>query len=147
MALTPLLTRRLALPSALLWRRFPASALLPAIKAESCPEALILTVPGTALNRRIAAALRDTLRPSMVTATNVILDLRHVDTVDTHGLSFLLESVRHLGDRGALLCVTGLTPGVRRLCQAGFVHRRVQIFNTTDEARAAMRLSALRTSA
>jgi len=78
-------------------------------------DALIVTVPGDRVDAAIAIQFKDKMRELTATAhRRVVLDLCHVDFLDSSGLGAVVAAMKQLGpDRK--LELAGLTPTVAKV--------------------------------
>ena len=81
------------------------------------------------LKRRLAAFDRP--------GTQLVLDLRRVDFMDSSGLGALLATLRRLAASGGDLKVCCLTPAVHVLFELVRVHRVFEVLRSREEALAA----------
>lgn len=67
----------------------------------------------------------------------ILLDLSHVDFIDSSGLGAILSSLKTLGKNGDLV-ICGMKDTVKSLFELTRMHRVLQIFSSQKEALKAM---------
>lgn len=64
----------------------------------------------------------------------VVIDLSHLNTIDTSGLGSFLALLRHLNTCGGSLKISCMNRPVRTMFELVSMHKIFEIFNTTEEA-------------
>lgn len=67
-------------------------------------------------------------------ASNVILDLASVARVDSSGLGTLVGNSKSITSFGGVLCLVGLTEGLRRMLETTNLAGYFRLHNTVDDA-------------
>ena len=92
------------------------------------------------LDQATAPELRETLAQSLADAqAPVLVDLSDCDFIDSTGLSLLVEAKRRLGEQRRRFGVCCPDADVRRLLELTGIDEAVGLFDTRDEAVAALK--------
>jgi anti-anti-sigma factor len=66
---------------------------------------------------------------------NFIIDLKHIDFIDSSGLGSFLSILRHLRDRGGSLRLSGMNKSVRTIFELVSMHKVFETYGTPEEAK------------
>lgn len=112
------------------------------VEAESDDDLHTVSVQGE-LDQGTAPELRGVLGSAIGEhAGSVLVDLSDCDFIDSTGLSLLVEAKRRLGEDGRRFGVCCPDEDVRRLLELTGIDEAVGLFDTRDEATAALRNGA-----
>jgi anti-sigma B factor antagonist len=112
------------------------------VEAESDGDLHTVSVHGE-LDQGTAPELRGVLGSVIgVAAVAVLIDLSECDFIDSTGLSLLVEAKRRLGEEQRAFGVCCPDADVRRLLELTGIDEAVGVFDTRDEAVAALRNGA-----
>ncbi len=112
------------------------------VEAESDGDLHTVMVHGE-LDQGTAPQLRGVLGAAMGdSATSVLVDLTECDFIDSTGLSLLVEAKRRLGEERRAFGVCCPDADVRRLLELTGIDEAIGLFDTRDEAVAALRNGA-----
>lgn len=107
-----------------------------AVEAEN---ALVVTVKDRRIDAAVAVRFKDRmLELTSHPAKRVVLDLSHVDFLDSSGLGAVVGSMKQLG-RGRRLDLAGLTPSVAKVFR---ITRMDRVFRVFDDLETAMQDTA-----
>lgn len=96
--------------------------------------ALIIRVPGKALNAQASKAFRAEAMDKIKGQKRVVIDLSDLTFVDSSGLGVLIACLRNVNGAGGDLKLCGLGAEVRALFELVRMHHLFAIYNTCDEA-------------
>ena len=106
--------------------------------AEAAVEAVgnvsVLTVPGTFLDASNAPALKQRVAGIVERASRLVLDLSHVEFVDSSGYGAILTCLRQVNSVGGKLAVCGVTPPVHALFELVRMDRILDVYDSRDAA-------------
>jgi anti-anti-sigma factor len=97
-------------------------------------EILVLTVQGQTLDRSNTARFKQELAGHLRPGLKIALDLSQVHCVDGSGCGALLSAHKQAAALGGEVMVCSPPRPVRALFQKLGLHRRVPLYNRTDEA-------------
>jgi anti-sigma B factor antagonist len=90
------------------------------------------------LDQATAPALREALEEAVAGSGGVLVDLSGCGFIDSSGLSLLVETQRRLAEGGRRFAVCSPRSEVRRLLELTGIDAAVGVFETCDEATAAL---------
>jgi anti-anti-sigma factor len=97
-------------------------------------EVLVLTVQGHTLDRSNTARFKQEIAGHLRPGLKIALDLSQVHCVDGSGCGAVLSVHKQAASLGGEMMVCSLHKPVRALFQKLGLHRRVPMYNRTDEA-------------
>jgi anti-sigma B factor antagonist len=71
--------------------------------------------------------------------TDLVIDLRDVEFMDSTGVGAIAASYRHLRDRDGRLALAGPTPSIAKVCDISGLARVLPMARTVEEAVAGLR--------
>lgn len=95
---------------------------------------LIVTIPGRTIDAANAGEFKNAMVPLLETDGKLVVDLAHLDFVDSTGLGALVSCLRKIHVVSGEIKLCGLTKPVRSLFELVRMHRVFEIFNDVDEA-------------
>ena len=102
--------------------------------AKEIDGALVVTVMDRRIDAAVAVRFKDRMRElTEATAERVILDLSHVEFLDSSGLGAVVGSMKQLG-RQRKLDLAALTPTVEKVFRITRMDRVFRIFDTIEAA-------------
>ncbi len=102
-------------------------------------DVIVLAIPGPSLDASNSKKFKSELAPVILSARRLVMDMSAVQFVDSSGLGAILSCLRELNAKGGDFKICGLSKGVRALFELVRMHKVVEIFNTREEAVAALR--------
>jgi anti-sigma B factor antagonist len=99
---------------------------------------VIVTVPGEHLDVGNSKSFREALQPVLEENTTVLLDLSEVNFIDSSGLGSLLSCLRTMNAKDGDLRLFGMRKPVQAMFELVRMHRLFAIYDTEDEACAAL---------
>ncbi len=104
------------------------------MKSEEIGNALVVTVLDARIDAAVAVRFKNRMMELTTTGSErVILDLSHVEFLDSSGLGAVVGSMKQLG-RARKLDLAGLTPTVDKVFRITRMDRVFRIFPNTDAA-------------
>lgn len=104
------------------------------MKSEEIENTLVVTVLDARIDAAVAVRFKNRMMELTTTPSErVILDLSHVEFLDSSGLGAVVGSMKQLG-RSRKLDLAGLTPTVDKVFRITRMDRVFRIFPTTDAA-------------
>lgn len=100
--------------------------------------ACLVTLMGENLDAGNAKAFKEAMQPLLDGHTAVLIDLGHVSFVDSSGLGALLSCLRTMNNKTGQLKLFAMNKPVQALFELVRMHRIFAIYNTRDEALAAL---------
>jgi anti-sigma B factor antagonist len=97
-------------------------------------EVLIVTIPGRTIDAANASEFKSAMTPLLAADSKLVVDLEHLDFVDSTGLGALVSCLRKIHVVSGEIKLCGLTKPVRSLFELVRMHRVFEIFNDVDEA-------------
>ena len=101
---------------------------------EHIGEVVVVGVQGDHLDMGNAETFVDTISPTLETATNILLDMRQLQFVDSAGLGALMACRRLLSSSGGELTLCGMSKKVRSVFDISRMHRLFRIAASLEEA-------------
>ena len=95
---------------------------------------VVITVQYEALDAKSAKELRQELQAATEGNAEVLLDLSHVEFVDSAGLGAIVATLKNFRSNGSDMKICQIQKSVRTLFELVRMHKLVDIFNTRDEA-------------
>ncbi len=99
---------------------------------------LLITIESENLDAGNSKEFKELIQPSLSNHGLVVLDLSPLKFVDSSGLGALLSCLRTMNNKDSQLKLVGLSKPVRALFELVRMHRIFSIYNTLDEALAAL---------
>lgn len=81
---------------------------------------------------------REAMQPVTTAWSNVIIDMSRLNFVDSSGLGALLSCLRAMNTKEGQLALFGMTKPVKSLFEMVRMHRIFTIYNSREEAQAAL---------
>ena len=104
------------------------------MKSQEAGDVLIVTVLDPRIDAAVAVRFKNRMMELATTpSTRVVLDLSHVEFLDSSGLGAVVGSMKHLG-RARRLDLAGLTPTVEKVFRITRMDRVFRIFPNTEAA-------------
>lgn len=100
--------------------------------------AVLVTLKGESLDAGNAAAFKADMQPLLEGHRAVLIDLGAVGFVDSSGLGALLSCLRAMNNKEGQLKLFAMTRPVQALFELVRMHRIFAIYNTREEALAAL---------
>ncbi|MEW6754364.1 MAG: STAS domain-containing protein [Candidatus Latescibacterota bacterium] len=107
------------------------------LTTERIEQVTVATIEAEYLDTRNAHELKSALAQLLADEAHLVLDMSHVEFVDSSGLGAILASLRRAAARGGDLKVCAMSKPVRALFELVRMHRIVEILNSRQEAVAA----------
>lgn len=101
----------------------------------------VVTLFGTHLDASNHDEFRQAMTPMLDGNDKVILDIGHLETVDSSGLGTFAFCMRKIGERKGKLVVCSAGPQVSTAFDLIHIDRMIDLFDTRDEALTAMQES------
>lgn len=99
---------------------------------------LIVTPIETLIDASLATDFKSRMADWINEGNNrILLDLSHVDFIDSSGLGAIVSSLKTIGKKGDLV-ICGIKDTVKSLFELTRMHRVFQIFSSQEEALKAM---------
>lgn len=97
---------------------------------------LILTPEANSLKTKLAFLFKEKAMDLILTndKNQVIIDLQHLQIIDTSGLGSILSIVRLLTTQGGDLKISEANPIIRTTFEIVSMHKICKIYNSTEEA-------------
>ena len=95
---------------------------------------VIVTVPGDSLDASNTDEFKRELEPTLSSFKRVVIDMSHVQFIDSSGLSALMSCLRMLNSKGGELKLAGMSAHVRSFFQMVRADRMFDIFNSREDA-------------
>jgi anti-sigma B factor antagonist len=102
------------------------------------PDSAVIAIRSGNLDARNAKDFKDSLQPLLEQHRIVVLDMSQLDFVDSSGLGALLSSLRVMNNKDGELRLCAMTKPVLALFELVRMHRLFSIFETREEALAAL---------
>jgi anti-sigma B factor antagonist len=99
---------------------------------------LLVTIESETLDAGNCKEFKELVQPSLNNHGLVVLDLSPLKFVDSSGLGALLSCLRTMNNKDSQLKLIGLSKPVRALFELVRMHRIFSIYNSLDEALAAL---------
>lgn len=99
---------------------------------------VIVIVQSENLDAGNVKAFKDRLLPVLEDHTNVLLDMSKLGFIDSSGLGALLSCLRTMNSKNGQLKLFSMAKPVQALFELVRMHRIFSIYNTRDEALAAL---------
>ncbi len=99
---------------------------------------ILITVDSENLDAGNSKDFKEAIQPHLDTHILAVVDLSALKFVDSSGLGALLSCLRTMNNKQSQLKLIGLTKPVRALFELVRMHRIFSIYNTLDEALAAI---------
>lgn len=99
---------------------------------------LMVTIDSENLDAGNSKDFKEMIQPSLAGHSLVVLDLSALKFVDSSGLGALLSCLRTMNNKDSQLKLIGLSKPVRALFELVRMHRIFSIYNSLDEALAAL---------
>jgi anti-anti-sigma factor len=120
----------------------PASGATARFRVEAGSEGALRTLKVIGeLDQGTAVELRAALTETLDAEGGVLVDLGECGFIDSTGLSLLVEAKRHLAEDGRPFAVCAPDADVRRLLELTGIDRAVGLYDTRDDALAAIAAS------
>jgi anti-sigma B factor antagonist len=104
------------------------------ITIDKVDDVAIAVIPVDELDASNASDLKRNIAPVLEANTKVVIDLSHLQFVDSSGLGAMLSCLRQLSSKGGDLKLCGMTRQVRVIFELVRMHRIFDIFSTKEEA-------------
>ncbi len=106
------------------------------IRQERENNVIVITPEGESLDARDAQDFKDKVIDVIYAndADNVVLNLSHLNFVDSSGLGSFLSILRLLHSRGGELKLAGMNKSIRTMFELVSMHKIFEIYETTHEA-------------
>lgn len=101
---------------------------------EKIDEIIVFTVPYQALDAKTAKEFREEFNKTVAENATVLIDLCHVEFVDSAGLGAIVALLKGLRASGGDLRICNVHKPVRALFELVRMHRLVEVFNDRAEA-------------
>lgn len=110
------------------------------IEIEKKPDdnAAIITIDSANLDASNVGVFKAQIQPLLETNGNVIIDMSHLNFVDSSGLGALLSTLRTMNNKNGQLKLYAMAKPVQALFELVRMQRIFAIYNTRDEALAAL---------
>lgn len=97
---------------------------------------LIIALEGESLDAKDAPLFKEKVLDLISTGNKhqVVLDLQHLNFIDSAGLGSFLSVLRLLNNKGGELKLAGVNKHIRTMFELVSLHKIFEIFNTADEA-------------
>lgn len=104
------------------------------MKSEEKGDVLVVTVMDARIDAAVAVRFKNRMMElTTTTSDRVVLDLSHVEFLDSSGLGAVVGSMKQLG-RARKLDLAGLTPTVEKVFRITRMDRVFRIFSDADTA-------------
>jgi anti-anti-sigma factor len=104
------------------------------VHTEPTGEVAIITLIGERLDMSSASRFKKQLDPLIHRYDRLVLDLSHVQMIDSSGFGAILGGLRQLSDRGGDIKLCEVQKRVRILLEMVRIHKIIGIYNTSEEA-------------
>ncbi len=94
----------------------------------------VLTLPDTFLDASNAPALKQRVAAMVERSSRLVLDLAHVEFVDSSGCGAILTCLRQVNGMGGKLAVCGVTRPVQALFELVRMNRILDVYDSRDGA-------------
>lgn len=94
----------------------------------------VVTIPGHTIDAANASEFKTAMIPLLGADSKLVVDLKHLDFVDSTGLGALVSCLRKIHVVSGEIKLCGLRKPVRSLFELVRMHRVFEIFNDSDEA-------------
>jgi len=94
----------------------------------------VVTLTGGQLDASTAGEFKNSMTPILAEYSQLVLDLSHLEFVDSSGLGAFLSCLRHVQAKGGDLKLCRVAKPVRALFELVRMHKIFQIFDTQEEA-------------
>lgn len=101
-------------------------------------EAVVVTLKSENLDAGNVASFKEAMRPLLEQQRIVLIDLAEVNFVDSSGLGALLSCLRAMNNKDGQLKLFAMNKRVQALFELVRMHRIFAIYNTREEALAAL---------
>jgi anti-sigma B factor antagonist len=101
---------------------------------EQSDDITIITPLGEHLDASNAEGFKRDIAPLLEGNARVLLDMSHIDFMDSAGLGALLSCLRRINGAGGDLKLFEMSKAVRAVVQITRMHRIFDIFDTKEEA-------------
>lgn len=102
------------------------------------PDRVLIAFNVASLDAGNVKAFREAMQPITESNSAVLIDMSQLTFVDSSGLGALLSFLRTMNNKNGQLALFGLTKPVKALFELVRMHRIFSIYNTRDEALAAL---------
>ena len=103
-------------------------------ETETSGDAIVIRIPGPSLDAHSSPEFKEDIATLLDSSKQVVLDLSHVDFLDSSGLGAILTCLRRITGNGGKLALFGLQKQVRMLFELVRVHTIFKICATEQEA-------------
>ena len=108
---------------------------------DKCGDVSILEIPYEKIDASCKREFKSDVAPLLSEPkAKVVLDMRHVQFVDSSGIGVIISCLKQLSAEGGDLKLCGVAKPVRGLFELVRLHRLLDIFNTREEAVRAFQL-------
>ena len=104
------------------------------LHVENVGDVLVVTLPGEDLDAGNSQYFKNEVESLLETNKKVVLDLGHLQFVDSSGCGALLSCLRNVSEQGGDLKLCCVTKPVQALFELIRMHRIFDIVNTREEA-------------
>lgn len=101
---------------------------------EKCDDIVVVDVANESIDASNSGDFKHDLEAAFEDNTRIVLDLSHVEFVDSAGLGAMVWALKQLTSRGGDMCLCNVNGSVRALFELVRMHKLVSVFNSRDEA-------------
>lgn len=112
------------------------------LEQESAGDNTLIHINEDYLDASNAAAFKNALQGELSGKKRIVLDLQHVNFIDSSGLGALISILKRVTGDGGELKLYGMTREVRALFELVRMHRIFEVYNSRDEALSSFRRAA-----
>jgi len=105
------------------------------LETEKVDNSLIVKIKGE-LDLLTAETFRNLVERAITRekAQHLILDLEHVDFIDSSGLGVILGRYRRIREQGGNMAIVGVKPHVKRVLELAGILGIVKVYHQTEQA-------------
>ena len=104
------------------------------VTVEKQGNVIVVDVPNDSIDVSNCNDFKRDLETAFEDNAQVVLDLAHVEFVDSAGLGSMVWAVKQLASRGGDMRLCNVNGSVRALFELVRMHKLVSVFNSRDEA-------------
>lgn len=110
------------------------------VNIEQLPEnqCVLAQIASSNLDAGNVKAFKDQIASTLSASSSVLIDMEQLNFIDSSGLGALLSCLRTMNNKNGQLKLFGMSKPVRALFELVRMHRIFSIYNTREEALAAV---------